>query len=301
MKHKLWIIISVLVMAITVTVSAQNDDMATDVMQRESGLTVTVQNLGDVVVHSVTAPEAVFANSTHIIETANSLVLIDTQFLLPFALDYRAYADSLGKPIERLIITHEHPDHFLGSEVFNDVPIYALEEVSQAIAEIGQAEIDEKQADFGDAIASTFVIPEVLDVDEIDIDGVIIQFETVLNAEAEIQVVITVPDYGIVAVGDVVYSGVHLILAGSPPTWIEALENLQVNSADYPIVLAGHGLPGTPELYADNITWLSTAAVLMGAVDTGEEFKTVLVTAFPELGMDAAIDFVLPFLFPTDG
>lgn len=300
MKHKLWIIISILTMAMAITASAQDDAVAIDIIQRESGLTVTIQNLEDVVVHSLTAPEAAFANSTHIIETANSLVLIDTQFLLPFALDYRAYADSLGKPIERLIITHEHPDHFLGSEAFNDVAIYALEEVSQSIAENGQAEVDEKQAGFGEAIASTFVVPEVLDVDEVEIDGVIFQFETVLNAEAEIQVIITVPEYGIVSVSDVVYSGVHLILAGSPPSWIEALENLQANSADYPIVLAGHGLPGTPELYADNITWLSTAAVLMGAVDTGEEFKTVLVTAFPDLGMDAAIDFVLPFLFPSD-
>ncbi|MEL6322397.1 MAG: MBL fold metallo-hydrolase, partial [Cyanobacteria bacterium J06626_14] len=215
-------------------------------------------------------------------------------------LDYRAYADGLDKPIERLIITHEHPDHFLGSEAFNDVDIYALEEVAETIAEIGQAEVDEKQGDFGEAIASTFVVPEVLDVDEVEIDGVLFQFETVVNAEAEIQLVTTVPEYGITSVGDIVYSGVHLILAGSPPTWIEALENLKAESADYPIVLAGHGLPGTPELYDENIAWLSTAAELMEAADTSEAFKAGLVETFPDLGMDAAIDFVFPFLFPDE-
>lgn len=299
MNHKLWIIFCTIIVAMTITVSAQDDEPTPNVLERESGLIVTVQDLGAVVVHSLTAPEAVFANSTHIIETSNNLILIDTQFLLPFALDYRAYADSLDKPIERLIITHEHPDHFLGSEAFDDVDIYALEEVAEVIAEIGQAEVDEKQADFGEAIASTFVVPQALDIDEIEIDGVIFQFETVINAEAEIQLVTTVPEYGITSVGDIVYSGVHLILAGSPPTWIEALENLKASSEDYPIVLAGHGLPGTPELYDNNIEWLSTAAELMGTVDTAEEFKTSLVEAFPDLGMDAAIDFVLPFLFPT--
>ncbi len=300
MKYKLWTVFCTIIVAMTISVSAQDDGATIDVFERESGLTVTVQDLGDVVVHSLTAPEAVFANSTHIVETSNSLVLIDTQFLLPLALDYRAYADNLDKPIEHLIITHAHPDHFLGGEAFNDVDIYALEEVAEAIAENGQAEVDEKQADFGEAIASTFVVPEVLDIDEVEIDGVVFQFETVVDAEAEIQLVTTVPEYGIVAVGDIVYSGVHLILAGPPPTWIEALENLQANSEDYPIVLAGHGLPGTPELYDDNVAWLFTAAELMGTVDTGEEFKAGLVEAFPDLGMDLAIDFVLPFLFPTD-
>lgn len=299
MKHKFWFFICALLAAMTLPISAQEMGEP-DVFMRDSGLTVTVQDLGDVVVHSLTAPEAVFANSTHIIETPNNLVLIDTQFLLPFALDYRTYADSLDKPIERLIITHQHPDHFLGSEAFNDVPVYALAEVAATIAEIGQAEVDEKQADFGEAIASTFVIPEVLDTEEFEIDGILFQFETVIDAEAEVQLVTTLPEYGIVAVGDIVYSGIHLILAGSPPTWIEALEKLQADSQTYPIVLAGHGLPGTPDLYDDNIAWLATAGELLGTVETFAEFKGGLVEAFPDLGMDAAIDFVLPFLFPDE-
>ncbi|MEM7028208.1 MAG: MBL fold metallo-hydrolase [Chloroflexota bacterium] len=282
------------------------DDVAESMMpqisMRESGLQASVQDLGEVTVHSLTAPEPVFANSTHIFETPNSLVLIDTQFLLPLALDYRAYADSLGKPIERLIITHEHPDHFLGSEAFADVQIYALAEVADAIAANGQAEVDEKQADFGDTIASTFVVPEILEPGSVQIDGITFIFEVVEDAEAEIQVVTKVPEYGVVSVGDIVYSGVHLILAGSPPTWTEALEALKAESADYPVVLAGHGLPGGPDLYDQNIAWLAKAAELMGTATSGEEFKAGLVEAFPELGMDAAIDFILPFLFSnTEG
>lgn len=268
------------------------------VSMRESGIQVTVQDLGGVTVHSLTAPEQLFANSTHIIETPNSLVLIDAQFILPMALDYRAYADGLGKPIERLIITHAHPDHFLGSEAFADVEIYALTEVAESIAANGQAEVDEKQAEFGDAIASTFVVPAALEPGSVEIDGITFAFEVVVNAEAEIQAVVKVPEYGIVSVGDIVYSGVHLILAGSPPTWTAALEDLQAGSADFPIVLAGHGVPGAPSLYEQNIAWLAKAGELLGSVTSADDFKAGLVNAFPDLGMDAAIDFVLPFLFP---
>lgn len=274
--------------------------VAQEMSTRASGARVASTVVGDITVHSFVAPTEVFANGTHIIETPNSLVLIDTQFLLPLAQDFRAYADGLGKPIERLVITHAHPDHFLGSEAFADVDVYALAEVAASIAENGQAEVDEKQADFGDAIAGTFVIPTTLEPGTVEIDGVTFEFEEVFNAEAEIQLVIRLPGYGVVAVGDIVYSGLHLILAGSPPTWTQALQDLQADSALYPIVLPGHGVPGDPSLYAANIAWLAKAGELLQSATSGQEFKAGLVEAFPDLGMDAAIDFVLPFLFPSE-
>ncbi|MEM7536024.1 MAG: MBL fold metallo-hydrolase [Chloroflexota bacterium] len=283
--------------------AADSEEAAGDMgdgMMRETGAMVSVQELGDVVVHSYLAPEQVFANNTHIFELPNSLVLIDTQFLLPMAMDFRAYADSLGKPIERVIITHEHPDHFLGSEAFADLDIYALAEVAAAIEAIGQAEIDEKQADFGDAIASTFVVPMVLEPGTMEIDGVTFEFEMVKDAEAEFQVVTKLPDYGVVSVGDIVYSGVHLILAGAPPTWTEALENLKAEGDVYPIVLPGHGATTDPSIYDTNIAWLAKASELMGTATSAEEFKAGLVDAFPDLGLRGAIDFVTPMLFPAD-
>lgn len=291
------VLIVVIVSIFSVLLSVQ----AQDSMMRESGLKVTVSDARGLKVHSISAPMQMFANSTYIIETPNSLVLIDSQFLLPMAMDYRAYADSLNKPIERLIITHEHPDHFLGSEAFADVPVYALAEVAIKIAAHGQKEVDEKQADFGDAIASTFVVPNILEPGLIEIDGVYFQIDKVESAEAEVQAVIKVPGYGIVAVGDIVYSGVHLILAGAPPTWIEALQNLAASSELYPMVLPGHGnAPADADTYYVNIAYLGKAGELMQTAENAEEFKAGLVEAFPDLKMDAAIDFVTPMLFPDN-
>ncbi len=275
-------------------------DSSPEVFTRDSGLTVTVQETELVTVHSLTAPEGVFANSTHIFETDDSLVLVDTQFLLPNALDMRAYADELGKPIDRMFITHAHPDHFLGSEAFADVDLYALPDVAEEIAEIGDAEVAEKQADFGAAIASSFVTPEVVEPGTIEIDGVDFELSEVLDAEAHDQLVIAVPSAGTIAVGDIVYSGVHLIMAGAPDTWTTALTDLQATSDDYPIVLAGHGLPTTPAAYDANIAWLAEASELLAAGADFETFKSGLIEAFPDRGMDAAIDFVLPFLFPDE-
>lgn len=198
---------------------------------------VTIQPAGELTVHTLTAPVAMFANSTHIIETPNSLVLVDTQFFLPNALDFRAYADELGKPIDPGGIT---------------------------------------------------------------IDGIEFELEEVLDAEAEVQLVIKVPAARAIATGDIVYSGVHLILAGAPQPWTVALDGLKATSDEFPIVLPGHGLPTAPRVYDVNIEWLDTASELMTTASSGEQFKADLVSAFPDLDLDGAIDFVIPFLFPDE-
>ncbi len=266
---------------------------------RDSGLSVTVQAAGDHTVHTVVSPEQAFANATHIVETDNALVLFDTQFLLPNAVDFRAYADSLGKPIEAVFITHGHPDHFLGSEAFADLPVFAIAEVVEVITANGDAEVAEKLAEFGpELIASTYVTPEVVEPGTMEIGGVTFELETVLNAEAEAQLVVRVPTAGTIVTGDIIYSGTHLILAGPADTWIEAINALEADAADHPVVLAGHGDATDPSVYAANIAWLTTAGELLGTAATGDEFKQGLVDAFPELGMEAAIDFVLPIYFP---
>ena len=85
--------------------------------------------VGDVRIHSFISSftDNNIANATHIIESANKLVLIDGQFLAPYAAKFRQYADSLGKPIDRLFLSHRHPDHWFGlGPAFSDVPVYAL-------------------------------------------------------------------------------------------------------------------------------------------------------------------------------
>ncbi len=297
--------------ALMITACSSDNDNAGDtgsttptsnvtVTTRASGMKVSVQAASGITVHTLTAPEAVFANSTHFIETENSLVAFDTQFLLPNAADMRAYATEIGKPIDRVFITHEHPDHFLGSEAFNDLDIFALQEVSDWIRDNGEAEVIEKQADFGtDSIASTFVIPQVVEAGSIDIDSVNFLLEKVVNAEAENQLVVRLPNHGVVITGDIVYSGVHLIMAGQPDTWTTALRNLQASGDQYPIVLAGHGDPADASVYDTNIQWLAKFSELLTTVDNADDFRQGLVDAFPNLGMPDAIGFVTPFLFPA--
>src|SRR5271156_1651863 len=98
---------------------------------------IMVKRAGDVRIHTFVSAftDDNIANATHIIESKNRLVLVDGQFLAHYALEFRKYADDLaetsGKRIERLYLSHSHPDHWFGlGTAFSDskIAIYALPE-----------------------------------------------------------------------------------------------------------------------------------------------------------------------------
>ena len=62
-------------------------------------IVMVVKQVGDVRIHTFVSSfeYSNIANATHIIETKNQLVLVDGQFLVPYARAFRDYADSLGK------------------------------------------------------------------------------------------------------------------------------------------------------------------------------------------------------------
>ncbi|MGO7778327.1 MBL fold metallo-hydrolase, partial [Rhizobium johnstonii] len=71
-----------------------------------------VRRAGDVRIHTFISAftDDNIANATHIIESRNKLVLVDGQFLVPYALQFREYANSIGKEIDRIYLSHRHPD-----------------------------------------------------------------------------------------------------------------------------------------------------------------------------------------------
>ena len=86
--------------------------------------TITVTARNAVRVQTYTAPDEGFLVTTHVIELPTQLVVIDSEYALPYAEEVLDYAEGLNKPIARLHISHEHPDHFFGAGVFG-VPVYA--------------------------------------------------------------------------------------------------------------------------------------------------------------------------------
>ena len=58
----------------------------------------------------------------YVVELENSVVVVDATLALSSARDLRTVAESFGKPIEAVLLTHGHPDHYTGLAEFADLP-----------------------------------------------------------------------------------------------------------------------------------------------------------------------------------
>jgi glyoxylase-like metal-dependent hydrolase (beta-lactamase superfamily II) len=112
---------------------------------------IVLTRSGEFCVHTYMAPDDGWCVNSHIVETANGLIVVDAQYTLSYAREVVAYAATLGKPITRLYITHYHPDHLLGAPAFSS-SIYALAPVAAKIDAVGDRVAAEEREKRGDVI-----------------------------------------------------------------------------------------------------------------------------------------------------
>jgi glyoxylase-like metal-dependent hydrolase (beta-lactamase superfamily II) len=261
-------------------------------------ITMVVKQAGDVRIHTCIASfvENNIANATHIIESRNSLVLVDGQFLVPYAQKFRAYADSLGKPIERLYVSHRHPDHWFGTgAAFGDVPIYALAETADFIRDHGEDSRSDHWK-LGGLVPDRVVVPKgIVEPGEDTIDGVRYLFDKVIDTEIDFHLTVRLPELGVYFVQDLVYSGTHLYLTQHLLNWIAVLQ--EALSSDYELFMPGHGLPADKNEVARNVEYLAAAQQAVANGLTNEAFKDFLLQRYPERKCPGIFDIYLPRLF----
>ncbi|NEA98083.1 MBL fold metallo-hydrolase [Streptomyces sp. SID13726] len=252
--------------------------------------TVTVLDRGAVRVHSYMSPADTFHATTQLIETPARIVAIDAQLLPAYADEAVAYAQGLGKPLDRLVVTHAHPDHYNGAARFG-VPVHALARVREQIVARGDSDLPTGQViPVSEFTPSVAVIPGT----EV-IDGVPFVFEAVSGGEAADELLIKLPEQGVLIAQDLVYNDVHLYLGNNDITgWQRAVDTLAGESG-YDTILPGHGLPTGPQVYEDVRRYLTDARELLG--DDGEAYKAAIVDRYPSYAGPFIIDIANRSLF----
>jgi glyoxylase-like metal-dependent hydrolase (beta-lactamase superfamily II) len=257
--------------------------------------TVVVLKKGGVTLHTYMAPDGSALVTSHIIETDKRLIVVDAQFLQTFAKEARAYADSVGKPIERLILSHQHPDHWSGANQFGGVPFVATKAVSEAVkADIDAGGVQQRAGLVGASeVPADPRIPEgTLTEGQEDIDGVTLMYKIVSSAEAPEQVVIQVPQARTIIAQDLVFNNTYLFPLVDIPGWIKALEDLRGMKADYDTVLCGHGLPASMGEVDEGLDYLKFMAETFATAKTAEEATAALVQRYPSYGGAFILSFV---------
>ncbi|MEU6201210.1 MBL fold metallo-hydrolase [Streptomyces sp. NPDC047061] len=253
--------------------------------------TITVIEKGTLRVHSYMAPEAGINVTTQLIETPSRLIAVDGQVNVADADEVAEYAKGLGKPLDRLIITHEHPDHFQGAARFN-APIHALPAVRDQMAARGDLRDLNGVPVLAAEVAPTVLITPGTEV----IDGVPFVFEAVSGGETADQLLIRLPEHGVMVAQDLVYHQTHVFVGHNDiDRWQVILQDLA--DPAYETILPGHGLPAGQGVLTEMAEYLQVARELLG--DDGQAYKEAMIKRFPTHRIPFIIDIGNYYLFGT--
>lgn len=101
--------------------------------------------------------------NSYILVGPRSVAILDGQRTAVEARQVAALARGLGLPVEAIILSHDHPDHFGGLKVlvdaFPQAPILASEATRDSVARIGAPTLAFMRGMFGDAMPDSVPLP----------------------------------------------------------------------------------------------------------------------------------------------
>ena len=221
-----------------------------------------------------------YANS-YLIEGENQCALIDTHLNVDEAQDLARLINAIGKPLKSIIITHPHPDHYLGLEHLGSLFSDAVIQSSEATLKIIQTTAADWQ-----------VFPNVLK--PLKQGGLLLansQFECLLLPDAESiapVVLFDIKSKTLIA-GDHVLNGQHLwMVEGRMEAW---RNNLAVLAGLSPkVVLPGHGDIGGPGLIESTDDYLRDFLSMKTQNLTAALIKQEMLARYPNHLFIEALD-----------
>jgi len=262
---------------------------------------VVISDFGNVKIHSYQSPDLTGCVTTHVIETPERLVFVDGQRSVIYGQEIRDYAEKTGKPVDRIIISHLHPDHWFGAYQFRDVPIYSFKETQAEIDQLGDFFIEISLESLGKHVPPEKVVPNKViahGAREV-IDGVTFEFRYVQDAESDNMMTIYLPDQKVLIAQDMLYNNCHLFCGhGNFDGWVKGLQDMRADTS-YDLVLPGHGSPtGTRQAMDDALIYLDYVKDAYAKSATPEELKKAIMDRYPSYLAAGLVDIQNLFLFP---
>lgn len=258
-----------------------------------------VEQFGDVKFHVYTSPNEAGASSSVVIETKSSLILQDVQQNKPQMDDLINLIQSIGKPLKRIYISHDHSHHWAGLELFSNVPVYANQETVDSMREKGNKELQMLKNQFGsEAIPySEVIVPEnALKVDSEDvIDGVRVVFCSPAPQLTGPVVFMEFPDQKVMIAHHLAYVGVHVPL---PPVEGRLAKLNEMREKDWDWVIGGHGIPVPGrEYFSKTIDYFTTLGKVVKESPDAVMAKEKMMKAYPSYGGVVLLDLLLPAFY----
>ncbi len=264
---------------------------------------ITRFEAGGLTVHTFVAPAISASTATHIIESEEGLIVVDTQMLRDYARRFREYADGLGKPITHVIISHGHPDHYFGLEFFEDRPTYALPQTRKDMEQRHRfhLKIHRETEQECDAVTDRvrFVDHDLATGAQV-LDGVSIEIDHQRSAEDDDQAVLLLPAAQTLILQDLMATDAHgFTSAGMIDGWIERLR-VYAAKTEYTHVLAGHGSPTDLAGIGTMIDYLEQSQHILDTAQTSREFIEAMQSTFPDRPGTYIVELMAMMKFPPE-
>jgi hypothetical protein len=264
---------------------------------------ILVSQFGSIKIHSYLSPADGFHVNTQMIEGPTAVVIFDGQLLLPYAKEVASYVQTLGKPVERIVLSHAHTDHWSGLQVlterFPDARVFALEGVADQLRARGQARLDSFRPIYGDRIATKVTVPTETITEGLQrIDGITYDFKRFVDAEADLQLAALLPEQKVLMAFDLVFSpNEHVFtVVDHFDHWMIVLERLKVLQG-YDTITIGHDTPVHRSAIDSTITYIKRAKEIHAASADAKTYSESLKAAFPDRQLASMVDFSANLLY----
>jgi len=264
---------------------------------------ILVSQFGPVKIHSYLSPADGLQVNTQIIEGPNAVVIFDGQLLLPYADEVASYVRTLVKPIDRIILSHAHTDHWGGLQIlterFTKARVFAFDGIADQVRARGPVRLDGLRRTYGDRAPTKITVPtDTITEGPQRIDGVTYDFRRFVDAESDLQLAALLPEQKVLMAFDLVFSPKQHAFTGANhfDHWLVVLESLKALRG-YDRIFIGHDTPVDRFAIDSTMTYVKRAKEIHAASADAKTYSENLKAAFPDLQMARFVDLSASYLY----
>jgi glyoxylase-like metal-dependent hydrolase (beta-lactamase superfamily II) len=244
-------------------------------------------------------------SNSYLVSSGSEAVLFDVSMLHSDAAKLAEMVTTSGKTLKAVMISHAHPDHFMGLDVikgrFPNARIVSTANVVADIEADGPWMCSMLQGKLGTEGPTQLVVPDVLQEPALHIESTKLDVVEFGECESKHIAAVYIPASKALLSADLVYNHAHLYLQERHlESWLARLDELETFAKDrVATIYPGHGEAAGLELIAQSRSYLHdfADAIKSSNAKTAEQY---MLNKYPDYHVRQFLTaFSIPSYFPA--